>query len=150
MAYCTFDYLKTIAQESVLLTLCDDGGIGAFVVSPPNAPYQRLIAAIAEADTIIDSYLSSRYSIPFDPVPDIIRKISASLAICQLHERTGDAFLPEGVVAKSKVYMGMLKEMQEGKMSIPGLEKPAAQPQAYITNNPDNNREFSDSLLKVF
>jgi phage gp36-like protein len=36
---------------------------------------------IAEADALIDSFASKRYTVPFSPVPETIRRTSAKLAI---------------------------------------------------------------------
>lgn len=47
----------------------NDGNIAAVVAD-----------AIAEADALIDSFASKRFHVPFNPVPEIIKRMSAKLA----------------------------------------------------------------------
>jgi phage gp36-like protein len=39
-----------------------------------------VVDAIAEADAIIDSYAGKRFSVPFSPVPEVIKRTSAEMA----------------------------------------------------------------------
>lgn len=51
---------------------------------------QVIIDAIAAADALIDSFASKRFSVPFNPVPPIVKLVSAELAMLTLaRNRTG-------------------------------------------------------------
>ncbi len=46
--------------------------------------------AIAAADALIDSFAAKRFSVPFNPVPEIIKRVSAELAMLSIaRNRTG-------------------------------------------------------------
>jgi len=60
------------AKKLAQLTDWDNTGTG------PNATV--IADAIAEADSLIDSYASKRFHVPFSPVPEIIKRMSAKLA----------------------------------------------------------------------
>ena len=45
--------------------------------------------AIADADSLIDSYASKRFHVPFSPVPEVIKRTSAKLARLMLLRRRG-------------------------------------------------------------
>lgn len=49
----------------------------------------RLTSAIAKADALIDSYASKRFTVPFNPVPPIIKQYSAALARLNLVKARG-------------------------------------------------------------
>jgi phage gp36-like protein len=46
-------------------------------------------AAIAKADALIDSFASKRFTVPFNPVPEIIKQHSADLAKLIIVKRRG-------------------------------------------------------------
>lgn len=54
--------------------------LGTLKPTDRNKIDPRIEQGISYADALIDSRLSSRYRVPFVPVPDLIRHISADLA----------------------------------------------------------------------
>lgn len=82
MAYCTLDDLKEQIPETSLIDLSDDDGDGAIDESVTTR-------AISDADAEIDGYCQNRYTLPFDPVPVLIRKISVDVALYNLYTRPG-------------------------------------------------------------
>lgn len=60
-----------------LISLTDFDGAG--IVNATS-----LTAAIASADSWIDSYLQSRYATPLNPVPEHIKRLSAAETVYQL------------------------------------------------------------------
>jgi len=87
MAYCTqSDILKQLDEE-ILIQLTDDDGTG-------EVDSDVVDRAIADADEEIDAYLSGKYSLPFDTTPNLVRKVSVTLAICNLYARRDDT-IPE-------------------------------------------------------
>ena len=47
----------------------------------------RVEEAIEQADSEIDSYCAMKYTVPFDPVPEIVKKCSVDIAIYNLYSR---------------------------------------------------------------
>jgi phage gp36-like protein len=70
-----------------LVELADDDGDG----QPDTAVLE---ACIADADSVIDSCLRARYLVPLSPVPPLLRKLSADLAIANLFARRREAVSP--------------------------------------------------------
>lgn len=54
-----------------------------------NVDTAQVTDCIAEADSLIDSFASKRFRVPFNPVPDIIKRFSARLAVLIAARRRG-------------------------------------------------------------
>jgi len=117
MAYSTqTDIEEQISQEE-LVELTDDsggGGVSASVVE----------RAIADADAEIDSYCAVRYSVPFDPVPAIIRKISVDIAIYHLFSRRSVIKVPEERQKRYDNAIRFLRDVSRGLISL-GADTPS-------------------------
>ncbi len=148
--YCALDDLKAAITERVLLQLTDDEKSGQFIDSPPNKAYARAVEAITRVDALIDGYISGRYVLPLSPVPAIIKNISINLTICELYGRKHEAVTPEGVIERYKNNIKILEKIQEGKVILPGHKKDEPGPGYSICNKTDDDRIFSDSLLRKF
>ncbi len=82
----------------------------------------NLTAAIATADSLIDSYLSSVVScVPLENPPDVIRQCSYDIAIFSLHDRIQYTDIPEWVKSKYDAAIFFLKDVARGQANIPGL-----------------------------
>jgi len=80
MPYSTLADLKNQLSEDQLIQLTDDENLG--VVN------QAVIdKAIVDADAEIDSYLAGRYTVPLSPIPPLVARFSADLAIYNLYSR---------------------------------------------------------------
>ena len=107
--YCTeADLLKQIS-EAELISLTDDEASGAIVDEVVNR-------AIADADAEIDTYCVSRYTVPFETVPDIIRKISVDIAIYNLYARRRGA--PDDRKDRYTNAIRFLEAVSKGDVSI--------------------------------
>lgn len=82
MPYCTLDDLKEQLSETDLISLTDDEDAGQIDTSVTDR-------AIADADAEIDGYCRKRYALPFDPVANLIRKLSVDIALYNLYCRPG-------------------------------------------------------------
>jgi len=80
MAYSTAEDIRKLIPESDLIQLTDDDGVGV-------VDEDVLTEAIDQADREIDAYLGARYTVPLDPVPELIRNLSAQMAIWHLYGR---------------------------------------------------------------
>lgn len=108
MAYCTLADLVDRAGSSELLQVADrdlDGIADASVVA----------AAIDAAGVQIDAWLGTRYVLPLDPVPAIVRSWAVAIARYTLH-RDG---APDHVVRDQKEAIAGLQAAAGGKMALP-------------------------------
>jgi len=82
MAYCTIDDILEELDEQTLIELTDD------LVEPTGAVNaQNVLSAIERADSIIDGFVSSRYSVPLDSPTQTVKELSVDLAIYTLFTR---------------------------------------------------------------
>ena len=65
MAYCTYNDLLGMIDESEVIQATDDAGTG--VVNQ-----EHVTAAINAADSEIDGYLAGRYTLPISPAPAVL------------------------------------------------------------------------------
>lgn len=112
MAYCDLDDILGQSSEEELIRLTDDAGDG--VVNQTN-----LAKAIAKAATVIDSECGVRYTVPFDPVPEIIREAAVDLAIYNLYARRS-LDMPETRKKGCDDAIARLKRIGQGLASING------------------------------
>ncbi len=96
--------------------------------------------AIADADAEIDGYCAGRYTTPMSPVPAIIAKFSAEIAVYNVFSRRQGA--PEDWEKRYKNAIRFLENLSKGTVSI-GADAPVA-----ASSGPDAP-EFS-SARRVF
>ena len=82
MPYCTQEDIVEQLPLVDLIGLTDDDGIGVVDTSVVDR-------AIADGETEIDAYCQGRYTVPFDPVPAVVRRLCVDLAINNLFARRG-------------------------------------------------------------
>jgi phage gp36-like protein len=140
MAYCTKDDILARLTEEILIDLTDDEDAGqvndAFVDK-----------AIAAADGLINAHAGERYTVPLDPVPDLLRDASVELAIYNLYSRRRGA--PEEWQERYKNNTRLLEKLAKGEINL-GAEDPSRTPQATPVNITSSKRVFSRKLLKDF
>lgn len=142
MAYCTLDEIKKQLPEAVTASLTDDsltGSIDAAVVGE----------AIADADAEIDAWVGGRYQVPFSPVPDVICKVSADIAIYNLFSRR-DAELPEVRKDRYRNALKLLESIAKGTVSIGAAEQTAAQATGDLPRYTTPEPVFTTETLKGF
>ena len=83
-----------------------------------------LIAALRDAQGIVDINLGGRYAVPLETVPDAIKTALADLARARLYPRGA----PEGVADGAKAANRLLERISSGALplSIPGADQPAS------------------------
>ena len=115
MAYSTKADLLGLITEDTLIGLTDDHGVG--VVDDG-----KVLEAIADSDAEIDGYCGERYTLPFSPVPAIIRKCSIDIAIYNLYSRRQGA--PTDRKERRDNAVTILKEIAKGTITL-GANAPA-------------------------
>ncbi|MFH1028488.1 MAG: DUF1320 domain-containing protein [Pseudomonadota bacterium] len=122
MAYSTLDDLKKNIPEAVIIQLTDDAGTGEIV-------QDKIDEAITSADGEIDGYLATRYTVPLDPIPALISKFSADIAIYNLYSRVAET-IPDTRSDRYKNAIRTLEKISEGKIRLGGETEPPAKAQA--------------------
>lgn len=140
--YCSLDDLKKNIDEAVIEQLTDDAGAGAIDTA-------KVTEAIANADSLIDGFCGSRYTIPFATVPPIIKNISIALAIYFLHKRR------RGVTDEQQrdydAQLKLLKQLSDGIISLGVQPVPADSPgDVAAGETDDDDREFTKTTLSGF
>lgn len=119
MAYCALTDILDQIEEADLLDVTDDENLGQ--VSEP-----RVLKAIADADAEINGYCGKRYRVPFDPVPDLIRKLSVDIAIYNLFSRRNE-ITPEERRNRYKDAIAFLRLVASGAGTL-GEDDPSGNP----------------------
>jgi len=117
MAYCAQNDLLDRITETELIDLTDDDDAGMIDGS-------KVTRAIADADVEIDSYCADRYTVPFSPVPGMIRKLSVDVSIYNLYTRRSALKMPD---VRQKNYdnaVHFLLNVSKGLISL-GADAPA-------------------------
>jgi phage gp36-like protein len=117
MAYCTLADLKNQLDERVLVNLTDDAG--------EEIKMEKITSAIADADAEIDSYAQAQYAVPFNPVPEMIRKISVDIAVYNLFSKRGfDEEKEKMVISRYKNAVRFLENLAKGVVGFAKTEAP--------------------------
>jgi phage gp36-like protein len=144
MAYCTSDNLKQVETEQTIIDLTDDNDTGSIVSDNVNR-------AIADADALIDSYLTGRVaSLPLSPVPSLISKISIEIAVYNLYLRRYGGRMPEGVADRYKEAKAMLKDIRDGKLQIALTIAEDTGGLGAIAVSKSNSEAFSNDVVGMY
>ncbi len=110
MAYAQLTQLLALLPEETLIKLSSDQ-TGAAAVDAAT-----IDAAIAQADQVIDGYVGMQRTVPLDPVPGLIRTISANLAVYFLYRRRNQ--VPEIWESQYKADLAVLVKISTGQIGF--------------------------------
>lgn len=115
--YVILSDIKTRISVDTLVYLVDDEHEGQITL----AGDERILAAIREAVSEVDSYLGQRYGLPVPSVPEILRTRALDIAEYRVFLRRGirPNTADESVRFKYKDALAWLKDVSVGKASIP-------------------------------
>lgn len=143
MPYSTQSDIEQQLPRDLLTQLTDDDGDG--IVDGGIVP-----AAIQKADDEINAYAATRYSVPFTPVPALIKALSVDLAIWNLYARR--RMESETVNKRYDRAVKLLRDIADGKASLgesPGpAESEAGLPEATTTVSED--RVFTKDTMQGY
>lgn len=142
MAYSTVDNLLPLLPEATLIKLSNDES-GASSIDAANVS-----SAIAQADLTIDGFVGVQRQVPLDPVPGLIRIISANLAVYNLYRRRGQ--MPEIWESQYKADMAVLTKISTGQISFGSDVKPAAPPAQTLAHSSKKTLGGSGGLLEGY
>lgn len=134
------DILEQMA-EAELISLTDDNQLDTVDVDAVGR-------AIANGMTLIDSYCSDRYNIPFAPVPDLVRMYTVDLAIYNLYSRRTHVPMPEVIGERQKQALSFLRLVQKGEASIGVAPVAVADTESHGALVSGNGRIFSRDTMR--
>jgi phage gp36-like protein len=103
----------------------------------------KITAAILYADSQIDYYCNSKYTVPFSPVPDIIKQWSICIAVCWLYNQSD--VINDQVQQKCDKIMEELEKIRDGDATIPDLSKNSNEVEYYT---PFTESKFGTGVLE--
>lgn len=143
MPYCTLDDIKKLIPEEALIQLTDDEGLG-------SVNQARIEEAVVQADAEIDSYCGSRYSVPFDTVPEVVKKLSVDIAVYNLYSRR----VEEAPAVRAERYRNAIRQLEgisKGVISLGIDPGPSASADGRAeTNKPTGDQVFTREKLGGF
>ncbi|MEW6670224.1 MAG: DUF1320 domain-containing protein [Thermodesulfobacteriota bacterium] len=144
MSYCTQDDILEQIDETALIELTDDDGVGAVDAA-------RVTRAIADADADIDAYCQAHYSVPLSPVPPKVRKLAVDIAIYHLYSRRGDA-APDIRKDRYRDAVRFLEKVAAGDIALgvasPAPESGGAEFISPVAGSPPATRIFTRDTMK--
>ena len=102
--------MKNYLPATVLLQVSDDS-------QTDQIDTEKINFAITQASDLIDSYLQGRYTLPLATVPAMISDICTKLTGYYLYKRVLPETLPDVLVDDYKFSMGILRDIQKGRIS---------------------------------
>ena len=142
MPYSSQTDIEQRLTAQVVASLTDDSG-GSSLDSA------KLVDVISDADSLINSYLRSRYSVPFvTDVPKLVVRLSADLAIYFLFQRKYDTDMPETIRFRYTDAVKTLESIQSGRMHLDDVPASESEvPAQVMTNKTAEDRMFTKQLL---
>ena len=143
--YCTVDDLRNQSSEDFLIRCTDDAGLG--VVD------QAIVEdKIADAQTEIDSYCRAQYSVPFQTVPGLIKKIAVDIALYNLVSRRGmDEESPDVILVKRyRDAVKLLENLAKGIVTIGPAAAGDPKPQPQQATIVSQHRRFTRRSMDGF
>ena len=107
--YCALADILDRVDAGVLVQLTDDDNLG-------EVDENKVEAAIEGADATIDAYCGVRNTVPFDPVPAIVKTLSVDLSVFNLYSRRGG--VPENVRKIRDDAIAFLRDVSRGAVSL--------------------------------
>lgn len=138
MAYATHKNLEDRYGTEEVLLVSDRDGDGASDVDV-------VVEAIADADDLIDSYLSQRYDLPLSTVPGILTRVSGDIAMYMMAS-TADA-LTEERRTRYEDAIKWLKDVVAGKASLGLADEPATTPLNVAVSSSNPVRIFTRATM---
>ncbi|TBV10255.1 gp436 family protein [Stutzerimonas kirkiae] len=143
MRYCTHaDIAKAIPPVTLRQLSNDDPAA--------ELPDESVVEdCIRSAEELIDGYLRGRYSLPFDPVPTVLRDAAISLVRYALYGRRPETDLPEAVKDDRKNTIRVLESIRDGVVTL-GMPSGQAAPEPGEIRVRSRKRRFGGDRWKGY
>jgi len=108
-------------------------------VTTDQVPDLIMNEAIASGEAELHAYLEREYSVPFDPVPDLIKGLAADIiryrGQIRIGHETGHLQEPDKEAYKNAI--ALLEKIRAREMDIPGESRKSAVADGYDSNTKD-------------
>lgn len=143
MAYCTQQDIEARMPADLVGFMSND-------TDTAEIDTAKLSEAIEDAEALIDSYLRSRYTVPFSGnTPRLINRICIDLTLYFLWQRKFDEEMPDAMRARYTDSVKSLEAIQSGKINLPDVPQTEAVVPAIVRTNKDaGSRTFTTDLLR--
>ena len=143
--YCTVDDLRDQSSEEFLIRCTDDAGVGAIDQTVVEKK-------IADAQTEIDSYCRAQYTVPFQVVPGLIKKLAVDIALYNLVSKRGlDEESPDVILVKRyRDAVKLLENLAKGIVTIGPAAAGGIGPQPQQATIVSQRRRFSRTSMDGF
>lgn len=111
--YATVEQLKRKFGESELIQLTDNEQPYTNAIN-----YNKLNAAIEEANSEVDAYIGSRYTLPLHPIPPFLANIACNLV--RYYAVTGDLSENDPIKTRFDSSIKTLTKIAKGEISLGG------------------------------
>lgn len=130
MAYITSADITARMPDRIIVQLTDDektttSTVLATAITENASITARIDAAIADAQTAVDTYVRSRHSVPLATTPASIVKACSDIAIFNLFSRRPEFETPEDIDRRYRDAMRLLEGINKGTIDL-GIEPTAA------------------------
>lgn len=105
----------------------------------------RIDEALSDASEEVDGYLASRYTLPLDPVPGFLVRLTGNIARYYLHDDRAS----EEIEKRYRDSVKTLTAIADGKVSL-GSDDPSPEGPGPIGTKSDCDRQFTKSSLADF
>lgn len=141
MPYTALENITSQLSEATVIQLTDDEDLNLV-----NS--DRVDEAIVNADAVVDGYCSTRYVVPFNPVPAIIAKCSLDMAIYNLYARRVET-MPDVRDKNNANALKMLQSISKGDVMLGGSAvPPPAQEQSRSASFVTQPRQLSRDTMR--
>lgn len=156
MSYCSNTDLIARISQAVIIALTDDEKdattsetLAAAIIANSNIS-ARITAAIADADSEIDSWCRKQYDVPFETTPARITRCSATLTLYFLHcRRRSEMGIPDDVKELYKAELDYLRAVNKGEVDL-GVEPAPAASSVVMSDADGEDRLFTEDTLEDF
>lgn len=126
---------RVVTAELLALAIADDplAGWAAADVAAVNAALAVIDTALADAQSAVDGYLSTRYATPLASVPPVVARLVADLARAYLH---GDR-ASEPMAKARDAALALCRDIAAGKVAFGNeLQSPKTGDGAVVVSTP--------------
>lgn len=109
--------IPRLVTSNLLATAAAGGDLSGFTAEERAATAKALTlvnSALADADSDIDGYVSTRYTVPLVPVPTVVKRLACDLARYYLY----DDQATETVQKRRDAAVSTLRDISAGKVSL--------------------------------
>lgn len=151
--YCTIEDLLKDIDKKLLIDLVNDENRAYLSIDlslPDDICAERINGQISSAGIEIDGYIASRYTVPFDEVPERLKQIAKDIAIYNCYKRRHRLDMPESIASIYRMRVEELKGIQKGAVSL-GLPGKGEQMSSEVkTNKKREDRMFDKDFLSGY